>query len=79
MTKKAAFFLTMAAGFMPYTSGVVEDFNPSKPIDTNAHRKARKERARMLTRQREEELGHRDYPRKTQGETPHCTLQRNML
>ena len=56
MTKKAAFFLTMAAGFMPYTSGVVEDFNPSKPIDTNAHRKARKERARMLTRQREEEL-----------------------
>lgn len=46
----------MAAGFMPYTSGVVENFKPSKPIDTNAHRKARKERARMLTRQREEEL-----------------------
>ena len=46
----------MLAGFMPYTSGVVEDFKTSKPIDTNAHRKARKERARMLTRQREEEL-----------------------
>lgn len=44
-------------GFMRYTGRVMEHFKtPSEPIDTNAHRKARKERARMLTRQREEEL-----------------------
>lgn len=43
-------------GFMRYTRGVIEHFTLSEPIDTNANRKARKERARMLTRQREEEL-----------------------
>ena len=44
-------------GFMRYASGVMEHFKTlSEPSDTNAHRKARKERARMLTRQREEEL-----------------------
>lgn len=46
----------MAAGFMPYTSGIVDNFKMSKTIDPNANRKARKERARMLTRQREEEM-----------------------
>ena len=49
-------WVALATGLMPYASGVVENFRPSKPIDTNAHRKARKERARMLTRKREEEL-----------------------
>lgn len=57
----------MVTGFMPYTSGVVENFKPSKPIDTNANRKARKERARMLTRQREEELRAQRLSQKNQG------------
>ena len=42
--------------FMRYTRGVIEHFTPLKGEDTNAYRKARKERARMLTRLREEEL-----------------------
>ncbi len=57
----------MVRGFRPYTSGVVENFKPSKPIDTNAHRKARKERARMLTRQREEELRAQRLSQKNEG------------
>ena len=58
MTMKAAFFLTRAAALssMALHDGFIEDIPPLQKEDTNAHRKARKERARMLTRQREEEL-----------------------
>lgn len=41
--------------FMRYTRGVIEHFRTPQGEEA-AHRKARKERARMLTRQREEEL-----------------------
>lgn len=58
MTKKAFLFLTSAAAFssMALHDGFIEDVPPLQKEDTNANRKARKERARMLTRQREEEL-----------------------
>ena len=58
MTMKAAIFLTSAAAAssMALHDGFIEDVPPLQKEDTNANRKARKERARMLTRQREEEL-----------------------
>lgn len=59
MTKKAFFVLTSAAAAassMALHDGFIEDVPPLQKEDTNANRKARKERARMLTRQREEEL-----------------------
>ena len=59
MKMKGAFFLTtnaVALSSIALHDGFIEDVPPLKKEDTNAHRKARKERARMLTRQREEEL-----------------------
>lgn len=58
MTKKAFFVLTSAAAMasLALRDGFIEDVPPLQKEDTNANRKARKERARMLTRQREEEL-----------------------
>ena len=58
MTKKAFFVLTSAAAAssLALRDGFIEDVPPLQKEDTNANRKARKERARMLTRQREEEL-----------------------
>lgn len=58
MTKKAAFFLTSAAAMasLALRDGFIEDIPPLQKKDTNAYRKARKERARMLTRKREDEL-----------------------
>ena len=58
MTKKAAIYLTSAAAMASNAlkGGFIEDVPPLQKEDTNANRKARKERARMLTRQREEEL-----------------------
>lgn len=50
------FWAMMFAETMRYSGIAAGRYTPSKPIDTNANRKARKERARMLTRQREEEL-----------------------
>ena len=66
---KWAFFLTSAAAFASIAlhDGFIEDVPPLKKEDTNAHRKARKERARMLTRKREEELREQKLSQKNAG------------
>ena len=66
---KAAFFLTRAAALASIAlhDGFIEDVPPLQKEDTNAYRKARKERARMLTRQREEELRAQRLSQKNQG------------
>ena len=66
MTKKAFFVLT-AFSSMALHDGYIEDVPPLQKEDTNAHRKARKECARMLTRQREEELRAQKLSQKNQG------------
>lgn len=69
MIKKSAFFLTSAAAMasIALRDGFIEDVPPLQKQDTNAHRKARKERARMLTRKREEELRTQRLSQKNQG------------